>query len=371
MYLIVGFSVGSLRPFGIMASLITPALVAPPICIILLRASLALDLTRKSLLRVREDLEARVEERTEALRNANERLTREIQEKASAEEELWRHRALLEELVIERTTELETKNSQLKSEILERRKSEEKLRESEERYRIAVQASPDGVFIHVHGSIQFANRSFANLVGAKEPEDLYGLTPLSLVHPDSLELVQEKITNFAQGKEQNPLIEQKLLRMDGSTVEVEAHGVPVSFGGTDAIMVVMRDIGERKRAAANLRNLSRAIEASRATVVITDMDGAIEYANPAFTWITGYTLEEALGRNPRVLKSGVHPPEFYETMWNTILAGNVWEGEMCNKRKNGTLYWELASISPVRSSTGEISHFVAVKEDITEKRRLS
>ncbi len=125
---------------------------------------------------------------------------------------------------------------------------------------------------------------------------------------------------------------------------------------------------ERNRAEEKIRKLVRAVEQSPVSVVITDRHGHIEYVNPAFTRVTGYSMEEVLGENPRMLKSGVHPVEFYENLWLTILAGEEWSGEWCNRNKNGELYWESASISPIRNEAGEITHFVAVKEDITERK---
>jgi two-component system cell cycle sensor histidine kinase/response regulator CckA len=119
-----------------------------------------------------------------------------------------------------------------------------------------------------------------------------------------------------------------------------------------------------------LRNLRQAVEQSHATVMITDLDGRIEYVNPSFAHVTGYTAEEALGQNPRFLKSGRTPLEIYRQLWETILGGRTWSGEICNKRKDGTLFWELDSISPVRDETGVIRHFVAVKEDISERKQL-
>jgi PAS domain S-box-containing protein len=115
--------------------------------------------------------------------------------------------------------------------------------------------------------------------------------------------------------------------------------------------------------------LSRAVEQSPATVVITDATGSIEYVNPKFTEITGYTDQEAYGQNPRVLKSGEHPPEFYKELWDTISSGHEWRGEFCNRRKDGQLYWEAASISPVRNDAGKITHYVAVKEDVTARKQ--
>ncbi len=128
-------------------------------------------------------------------------------------------------------------------------------------------------------------------------------------------------------------------------------------------------IEEKRTEDFNLK-LSKATEQSPVTIVITDPEGTIEYVNPKFTEITGYTLEEALGQNPKVLKSGEHDNAFYKELWDTVLAGNEWDGEFHNKKKNGELYWEKAVISPIFNDSGEITHLVAVKEDITEKKMM-
>lgn len=139
------------------------------------------------------------------------------------------------------------------------------------------------------------------------------------------------------------------------------------FGGL-GLLVVRLTVG-RRQDETTLHTLWRAIEQSPVAVVITDADGLIEYANPKFTEVSGYTLDEVRGRNPRIFKSGKTPPEQYKRLWETILAGGEWRGEFYNRRKNGALYWELASISPVRDALGAISHFVAVKEDISDRRQ--
>ncbi len=126
---------------------------------------------------------------------------------------------------------------------------------------------------------------------------------------------------------------------------------------------------KRKRAEEELRKLSRAVEQSASTIIITDTQGYIEYANPRFTETSGYTLEEAIGQHTRILKSGHTPPEEYRRLWETITAGKEWQGEFHNKKKNGELYWESASISPIKNADGVITHFLAVKEDITERKR--
>ena len=135
------------------------------------------------------------------------------------------------------------------------------------------------------------------------------------------------------------------------------------------VAVYAREITEQKKSQADLSKLFQAIQQSPMSVVITDRDGTIEYVNPEFAKVTGYTLAEAVGRNPRILKSGHTPPEQYAELWNTITAGGVWRGEFLNKKKNGELFWELASIAPVKDGE-KITNFVAVKEDITERREM-
>jgi PAS domain S-box-containing protein len=127
---------------------------------------------------------------------------------------------------------------------------------------------------------------------------------------------------------------------------------------------------ERKQAEEKLLKLSRAVEQSSASVVITDLDGKIEYVNPKFTQLTGYTSTEAIGQNPRILKSGEKLAAEYKQMWEIIKSGKEWQGEFHNKKKNGELYWESASISPIKDASGKITHYLAVKEDITEKKSL-
>ena len=124
-----------------------------------------------------------------------------------------------------------------------------------------------------------------------------------------------------------------------------------------------------KERTVEVSKLSRAIEQSSSAVIITDVNGNIEYVNPGFTQITGYTPEEAIGKNPSILKSDAQKPEFYEEMWRTLLSGNEWQGEFFNKRKNEELYWELASISPIKNEEGVTTNYIAVKEDITERKQ--
>ena len=136
-----------------------------------------------------------------------------------------------------------------------------------------------------------------------------------------------------------------------------------------ANMVLTNEIAERERAESELRLLSAALEAAANGVIITGFHGNIRWANQAFTQMTGYTLDEVLGQNPRLLRSGKQATNFYRLMWETILSGQVWRGEMINRRKDDSLYYEEQTITPLINKAGEITNFIAIKQDITERKR--
>lgn len=155
-----------------------------------------------------------------------------------------------------------------------------------------------------------------------------------------------------------------------STYEVHAYPVFDSNGNISQVIEYCLDITERKRVEAERRRLVTAIEQGADSIVITDKDGTIEYVNPSFEQITGYSKEEAIGKNPRILQSGRHDRAFYKQMWETLACGRSWRGHLTNKRKDGTLFEEEASITPVFNENGEVRNYVAVKHDITEKIML-
>jgi len=134
-------------------------------------------------------------------------------------------------------------------------------------------------------------------------------------------------------------------------------------------LIIIRDVTSRKKAEEQVRQLSRAVESSPTSIVITGIDGNIQYVNPKFTQLTGYTSEEILGKNSNILKTDQTPPGTHSDLWKTISVGREWTGEFCNRKKNGEFYWELAAISPIHDENGAVTHFVAVKEDITERKR--
>lgn len=197
------------------------------------------------------------------------------------------------------------------------------------------------------------------------------------------ELIGQDVGIFAPTEQRQPMSLQQLkrrrnnareslnVRRDGTAFPVWLISAIVKDekGNPLAVVSTCEDITQRKQAEEQLRKLSRAVEHSPASIVITDPNGVIEYVNPKFIQLTGYTAEEALGQNPRILKSGQHSAEFYADMWQTILNGQQWQKEIINRKKNGELYWEIISISPIRDQTGQITHFVGIKEDITERKR--
>ncbi len=157
---------------------------------------------------------------------------------------------------------------------------------------------------------------------------------------------------------------------DGSVRYMEVFTSKIEFKDKEYFHSIIHDITEKKKAEDLLQLLSRSTDQSPASIVITDPHGIVQYVNPKFTETTGYNAEEAIGKQPNILKSGEHSNEFYENLWKTILSGKEWRGEFHNRRKNAELYWESAVISSIIDKKGNITHFVEAKEDITEKKRI-
>lgn len=160
-------------------------------------------------------------------------------------------------------------------------------------------------------------------------------------------------------------------RKDGTKIPVQIISGRLVVEGREMASGFVLDISDRMKSEARLRSLSKAVENNPATILITDTQGRIVYVNPKFTTLTGYTEEEVLGRKPSLFSSGQNPRVLYDDLWATILAGGTWKGEFSNRKKNGEIYWESASISPIFDEDGRIVNFVAVKEDITKAKALA
>ena len=228
---------------------------------------------------------------------------------------------------------------------------------------IVVDVLPDGSYRYKGN-----NALHAKLTGISQ-EKIIGKTPEEVLDPE--------IAKFVTGNYDACIREGKTIQFEeclpflGKEMWWETVLNPVrnESGHIYRIIGTITNITERKLAENQLIKLSAAVEQSPAVVVITDPLGNIEYVNPMFTQLTGYSVKEVRGRNPRILQSGFLPKSVYEDLWQTILSGNIWRGEFQNRKKNGELFWETAVIAAILDKKGEITNFVAVKEDITEQKR--
>jgi len=272
---------------------------------------------------------------------------------------------------------------QLRDEHLDRNREEleekvalrtAELMENEERTRIILSAAGDGILTIDGGGVidsfnPAAEHVFGYAAGEITGKDVAILTPVE--HKYQIREFVEKYLKVPGPRDSGYRAEAIGLHRDGRRIPLELAVNEFFLHGRQMFACVVRDITKRKEIEGQLQKLSRAVEQNPASIVITSRDGTIEYVNPRFVEMTGYTLDEAVGQNPRILKTGVHDDDFYENLWKTILAGDLWQGDFCNRKKNGETYWEHALIAPVRGAQGEITHFVAIKEDITESRRAA
>ena len=252
--------------------------------------------------------------------------------------------------------------------ITEKLKSEEDLKKSNERFSRLSSLTYEGIVIHKNGIVIDVNKAFKDITGISG-ENITGKNIISLI--DSKEN-QEIIRSNVQ--KENPVpYEIEVIRKDGKRINLEIESKNIDFGGeTDGYRVTaVRDITRRKKNELEILKLTNAIKQSPVSIVITNVNGNIEYVNPKFIEITGYSFKEVVNKNPRVIKSGLQKDEFYKELWNTISSGNDWRGEFRNKKKNGMLFWESAIISPIKDKAGKITNYIAVKEDITEKKKMT
>lgn len=255
--------------------------------------------------------------------------------------------------------------------ITKRKQAEDALGESEERFRSIINNTDTGYFfIDSNGIFRDVNKAYIKLYKFHSSEEIIGKHFTAILQNQDIGTSHEIFQGILNGKSEYLTGEFKRTCKDGSIGYHTFSTRPVSrMGKVVGIEGFIIDTTGRRLAEDELKKLSTAVKQSPVSVVITDPDGNIEYVNPKFCKVTGYSAEEVIGKNPNILKSNETTKETYEQLWKTILTGKEWRGEFHNKKKNGQLYWEDAAISPILSEDGKITHFLAVKEDITLRKQ--
>ncbi|MGB8644701.1 MAG: PAS domain S-box protein [Anaerolineae bacterium] len=262
--------------------------------------------------------------------------------------------------------------------ITERKQAEQALRASESKFRSFVEQSSEGLsLIEVDGTILEWNQAQSRILGI--PRDaalgqfIWDLLDRVLPHPRRVELDRLRET-FVQALETGagPIVDRasefEIQSGDGTRRIVQGIAFPIRAEQGYRLGYILRDVTHERQAESELRMYLAALEAAANPISIVDAQERFIWVNPAFTRLTGYTLQETIGQNPRILKSGKQSPAFYHQMRQVIQAGEVWRGELINRRKDGTEYFEEQTITPVRAGGGAVTHFAVVKEDVTARK---
>jgi PAS domain S-box-containing protein len=254
------------------------------------------------------------------------------------------------------------------TDITDRKSAEERTKDALQFARTVLHSSPLGIITYrADGTASTANMAAAQIVGT----EVAGLLGQNFRQLESwrrhglLAAAEEALATRKEVVHRGPFVSTF-----GRQLWLEIRFVPFHFMGEHHLLVILNDETEPRRASENLTLLNAAVHASPSGWVITDADGVIKFVNPGFTAMTGYTAAEAVGRKPNILKSGRQNAAFYAAIWETIRCGEVWHGELENCRKDGTVYQEQMTIAPVRDEQGRIAHYVAVKHDISERKKL-
>lgn len=286
---------------------------------------------------------------------------------------LFQATVLLEDQVRSRTAELETalhKNELISREL---QLSKEQIEKKETILKNIVEYAPIGMsIIDINQRYTLVNQAFCNIVGY-DRDELYAMTPFDLIHPDDKNKSLHPLNQIWDYKDNGCPIEKRYLRKNGEDVWVsltystvfDSNGIPLLYIGQ------VEDITQRKQAQEKLHLAAKVFSTSNEAIMITDHQNKIVSVNNAFIKLTGYTLEEVIGKDPKLLSSNKHDTNFFNKFWNTIQSYGGWEGEIWNHKKNGELYVERLSISTVHSQDGKIQNYIALFADITEERKAN
>ncbi len=255
--------------------------------------------------------------------------------------------------------------------LISRHEDAVRLADSEKRFRLLFDLIPDGVGLHCDGKWIYCNPAAVRLFGADSPGDIIGTPVLDRVCPDLRPKIAQRIARETDQGHEAPLMLQKNLRMDGSEFYGEVQGIPFSDGdGAPVLMTVMRDVTGRIQAETRTRRLAAAVEHTAEAIMISDHEARIEYVNPAFEKMTGYTLAEVAGELEGLLRSGCHNQEFFRGICDTVESNRIWTGEVIIRDKHGKLMTTERSVSPVITAGGKVSDHITVMRDVTEEKEM-
>lgn len=233
----------------------------------------------------------------------------------------------------------------------------------EDRLQTLTHFSFEGIIFYRNGTVLFLNEAVLKVTGYTREEIAEKNTVERIIPDKNHRVLFRKSTTASKAP-----FEIELLHRDGRLISVEIESQKVVYNKEVINVVSIRDISSRKKIEDEISKLTVAVDQSANIVIITKTDGEIEYVNHSFTKVTGYKPYEVIGQNPRVLKSGRQSVQFYHKLWQTLKEGKQWTGEFQNRKKNGEIYWEYATITPVRNKGGEIIRYIAIKEDITKQK---
>tara|TARA_R110001583_G_scaffold50403_4_gene157362 strand:- start:3007 stop:5475 length:2469 start_codon:yes stop_codon:yes gene_type:complete len=256
--------------------------------------------------------------------------------------------------------ELISNLAELTAIVIDRYRMISKLENSENKFKTLADASYEAVCIIDGDKIIEANQRTSKMTGYSDVE----ISQMSIY-----DFIPKENWNTQLEKEAKYHFETIAIKSDGSKINVIVNVKNSVFNDKTVSLLSINDITRLKQTETQLKILSQSVIQSPVSVIVTDYDGIIEYVNPKLIELTGYTLQELKGKNPRLLSSGNNSIDTYQNLWKTIKSGQEWHGELQNKKKNGELFWEFASISALKDNGGDITHFIAVKEDISEKKR--
>lgn len=253
--------------------------------------------------------------------------------------------------------------------ITEHRQAEERLRLSEKRFRSLIENSSDAIaLLNAVGVIYYASPSSSRILGYSIDE-MIGRNAFEFLHADDMPEAQRLFAQLFNDPAKRITHPVRFRHKDGEWIWIETVGVNLlADPSVEAIVVNYRDITARKRMVEESAKLYNAVEQSADIIFITNLDGTIEYINPSFEVITGYSQEETVGNSPHIFNSGLMEPEYFSRLWAILLSGEVFRGEVINRKKNGEIFYYDQTITPIKDAHGNITHFVSTGRDVTERK---